>query len=205
MNALRHLATVLCPLLCIAGLTGCPKDPGNYIWVDDYKDPTQASKDYVIVPGDVLNVRVFQQEQMSARVRVRSDGKVSLPFLNDVVVAGFTPAVLAAQFQARLKDYLNNPVVTVSVEEVRQVAVSVMGEVTRPGVYNLEPGAGVMHALAAAGGFTEYARKDYVFVVRGVDPSGKPTRIRFTYDGASRAIGKAGTFTLQHNDVLVVE
>ena len=183
-------------------LTGCPR-PGTFVWVDSYLGP-KPSKEYVIVPGDTLNVRVFQQENMSARVKVRADGKVSLPFLNDVLAAGFTPMVLAAQLLLRLKDFINNPVVTISLEELKPLQVSVIGEVPRPGIYSLEPGSGVLQALATAGGFTEFAHKDMLFVLRQT-PGATPTRIRFTYEALSRAQGAAPTFTLLLNDVVVVE
>ncbi len=185
-------------------LAGCLHSNGSFVWVDDFKGARAAPTGYVIEPGDVLNVRVFQQENMSARARVRSDGKVSLPFLNDVTAAGFTPVVLAQQLQVRLKDFINTPVVTISLEEPKVMPISILGEVSKPGVYNLEPGSGVLQALASAGGFTEFARKDSIFVLRkGVKVS--PTRIRFTYDALSRAEGQAPSFTLENRDVIVVE
>ncbi len=199
MNLRRlELALAVALFLC-----GCPHDPGAFIWVDDLKD-TPAPADYVIRPGDTIFVRVFQQENMSARTRVRADGKISLPFLNDVVAAGYTPTVLAAQLQTRLKDFLANPVVTISLEEVRPQQVSVLGEVAHPGVFPIEPGAGVLQVLAAAGGFTNFARKD-LFVQRHHLPGDVPQRIRIDYEKLTKAEGKAATFALQGGDVVIVE
>ena len=183
--------------------TGCPHDPGAFIWVDDLKD-SPAAADYVIRPGDLINVRVFQQENMSARARVRADGKISLPFLNDVMAAGYTPAVLAAQLQTRLKDFINNPVVTISLEEVRAQQVSVLGEVQRPGVFPIEPGAGALQVLAAAGGFSNFARKE-IYVQRHHLPGDVPQRIRLDWEKLKKAEGKAATFALQGGDVVIVE
>lgn len=183
---------------------GCAHDTGRYVSVDDYTEPG-TEPEYVIKTGDMLFVRVFQQDNMSARSRVRADGKISLPFLNDVNAAGATPQSLAATLQTRLKDFLSNPVVTVSLEEVRQLNVPVLGEVTRPGNYPLEHGSGVMQALASAGGFTPYARKD-IYVVR---PTGKvkdPTlRLRFEWEALFKAEGRGPTFTLKPGDVVLVE
>lgn len=185
-------------------LSGCRHDPGVYVGADEYVAPPINEGEYVIRPGDVLNVRVFQQDNMSARARVRSDGKISLPFLNDVTAAGFTPPVLGAQLQTRLKDFINNPVVTVSLEEVRQLSVSVLGEVPRPGIYQMEVGAGVLQALAAAGGFTTFAYRD-IYVIRPMPLGEKPLRIRFDYEKVSRGDGKGAVFILRSGDSVIVE
>jgi polysaccharide export outer membrane protein len=189
--------------IALSWLAGCATS-GAYTWVYDYKDPPAPPTPggYTIQPGDLLQVRVFNQPDMSARVRVREDGKISIPFLNDVTAAGFTPNALAQQLQGRLKDYINAPVVTVSLEEARPFSVAVMGEVSKPGVYPVPTNAGVLQALAAAGGFTQYASRDRIFVVRDVP---ERARIRFNYDDLSLAQGKAATFRLRPGDTVVVE
>jgi polysaccharide export outer membrane protein len=180
---------------------------GNFVWVDDFHPPVEAPvayKGYILGAGDVISVRVFNQDQMSAKERVRSDGRVSLPFLNDVVVAGYTPQVLSQQLQSRLKDYINTPVVTVTVEEPRGVSVSVAGEVTKPGLYSLENGAGVLQALLAASGMTDYGGRDRIYVLRP-KPNEAPTRIRFSYRALVRGEGRASQFQLKPGDTVVVE
>jgi polysaccharide biosynthesis/export protein len=181
----------------------CATGGGPSIPVNQYQEPPDPPQSgYVIQPGDVLQVRVFNQPDMSARVRVRDDGKVSVPFLNDVTAVGLTPNALASQLQTRLKEYINAPVVTISLEEARPFSVSVIGEVNKAGVYALPPGAGVLQALAAAGGLTQYASKDRIFVVRET-----PTRarIRFEFDQLTQAQGKAASFHLRLGDIVVVE
>lgn len=195
-------AALIAALAVLGG--ACRHDPGLFIWVDDFKEEAQPDGEYVIRQGDLVNVRVFGQENMSARSRVRADGKISLPFLNDVTAAGFTPVVLSAQLQTRLKDFINNPVVTISLEEIRQVPVSVLGEVPRPGIYTLDPNAGVLQAIAAAGGFTNFAGKE-LFVLRAGPDGGKAQRIRFDYDAVSQARGKGASFKLRPGDVIIVE
>ena len=189
--------------VCAVALMGCVKNLGPYVSVEEFADVAPPDAEYIIRAGDVLNVRVFQQDNMSARVRVRTDGKISLPFLNDVGAAGYTPVVLSAQLQTRLKDFINNPVVTISLEEVRQVPVSVLGEVQRPGIYTLETGAGVLQALASAGGFSTFADKD-VFVIRSSGAGEAPKRVRFSYEALTRAEGKGPLFRLKPQDVVVV-
>jgi polysaccharide export outer membrane protein len=189
--------------LGLAALVSCA-GVGPYVWVDDYPAPANAGAghDYQIAPGDVLSVIVYRQEGMSTRERVRQDGKVSLPLLRDVQAAGLSPSALADEIQNRLKNYINVPVVTVAVEESRPLAVPVLGEVIHPGQYNVDRDAGVLDALAAAGGFTEFAHRDRIFVLRRQP---QLVRIRSTFEALSRGQGRAITFRLQAGDVVVVE
>ena len=187
----------------VLAVSGACATTGPFTWVNDYQEPpAPTSTGYVIQPGDMLQIRVFNQPDMSTKAKVRDDGKISVPFLNDVVAAGFTPNALAAQLQTRLKEFINAPVVTVSLEEARPFSVAVMGEVAKPGVYAVPATAGVMQALAAAGGFGLYASRDKIFVIRDAPTR---TRIRFTYDALAQGEGKAGTFHLRPGDTVVVE
>jgi polysaccharide export outer membrane protein len=187
--------------LLVAALlaTGCRTVDTNFVWVESFPEPP-ADVIYLIAPGDVLGVRVYNQEGMSAKVKVRSDGMISLPFLGDVSAARETPVVLAERIQARLKDFVVNPVVTVTLDEGRPLEVSVVGEVLRPGLYRLEPGAGVLTALAAASGFSDFANREKIFVLRN-----GTTRVRFTYAALSQARTRAGRFALRPGDVVIVE
>ncbi|HEY3449716.1 MAG TPA: polysaccharide biosynthesis/export family protein [Myxococcales bacterium] len=188
------------PLLSAAGCASV----GAYTWVDDLPAGKAAREPagYLIAAGDLLNVRVWNQDAMSAKVRVRADGQITVPFLNDVAAAGYGPTVLAAQLQTRLKDFINNPVVTITVEETKALSVPVMGEVAKPGVYPVDPGSGLLPVLAAAGGLTNWAGHERIFVLR---PGSPPQRIRFRLDALQRAEGGAGTFQLRGGDQVVVE
>jgi len=184
-------------------LGGCSSVSGNYVWVDAYPAKPEAAKEALVIkPGDVLDVRVLNQEQVSGKTRVRSDGKVTLPFLNEVQAAGLAPAALAQDLQTRLKSFFNTPVVTVAVEEAKPHPISVMGQVVRPGQYAQENATTVLQALALAGGLTEFAKKDRIFVLRAGPPQ---ERIRFRYDGLVQPRGPAASFRLQGGDVVVVD
>jgi len=177
---------------------------GKYTWVDEYQEkPPPPDTSYRIAAGDLLNVRVWNQESLTTQARVREDGRISLLFLDDVEAAGHSPAMLSQQIQTRLKDYINHPVVTVALEQARPIKVTMVGEINRIGPLEIEPGASLLQALAGAGGFTEYAHKDRVFVMRQED--GAPVRIRFRYDDLIRAEGRAPSFRLRPGDVIVVE
>jgi polysaccharide export outer membrane protein len=202
-------ATVVALVAALAALAGCGTS-GSFVWIDAVPKGMYAPEArYAIVSGDVIGVRVWNQEANSVeRTRVREDGKISLPFLNDVEVAGSEPSELARRLEVKLKTFIVNPVVTVVVHERKPMRVSVLGQVTRPGAYELETGAGVLHALAAAGGLGPFAAQDRLFVLRsgtGADGDSRPARIRFRYRDLVEGKAPASVFHLRTGDVVVVE
>lgn len=200
----RLSSTALPVILALAVGSACASVPdGGFVWVDEYRPrKTAAPSTGIIQPGDLVDVRVLGQEQLSAKVRVRHDGQVTLPFLNDLPAAGQTPAALGATIEKRLKEYVNSPVVTVGVEQAAPAPVSVLGEVSKPGKFPFEGALTVLDAIALAGGLTEYAHKDRVFVLRGQP---EPTRIRFDTKRLMRGEGRGLAFLLEPGDVVVVE
>jgi polysaccharide export outer membrane protein len=167
-------------------------------------EPPALPSDERVTAGDMLNVRVFNQEPMSARGRVRSNGAFALPILGEVPVEGKRPAELARELEVQLEKYIVSPHVNVTIEETAPVKVSVVGEVRRAGPLALEAPARVVHALAGAGGVTEFADDSRIFVLRQA-ASGQVQRIRFTYEELSRGEPHATSFRLHNGDVIVVE
>jgi polysaccharide biosynthesis/export protein len=189
-------------IACLLAAWGCPS-PGPFIWVDDYLERSAPERHgYIITPGDTIQVRVFNQDQLTTKTKVRADGKVSLPLLNDVMAAGLTPVAFAQQLQERLKDFIKAPLVVVSLEEAHAQTIYVAGQVAKPGAYPLESNAGVLQALVSAGGLGPDADKDRIFVLRQAP---QPVRIRFTYEQLTRLSGKAPKFHLEPGDVVVAE
>jgi polysaccharide export outer membrane protein len=192
-------------LLLLAGAGAC-KTTGDAIPVESLTpEATAANQEYVLQAGDVIAVRVWNQDTITTRARIRPDGRISMPFLDDVEAAGSTPNGLAKRIQARLKDFILDPVVTVSLEEPRALLVAVLGEVVKPGNYPLEASTGVLQALANAGGMTPYANKDGIVVIRRKADGNGVQRIGFTYSGLTQVQGRAASFRLQPGDVVVVE
>jgi polysaccharide export outer membrane protein len=193
----------LCALVVLAASATACANLGEYTWVNDYKDPRASNgTGYLLAAGDTISVKVYGQEAMSAKTKIRTDGKISLPFLNDVQAEGYAPNVLAEQLEARLKDFVNKPLVTVSVDEQTKLSIPIVGEVGHQGIIDLAPGAGLVQALANAGGLTETAHTDRIFVIRN-DP--QPLRIRFSWKDLLRAMPPASTFHLRAGDQIVVE
>jgi polysaccharide export outer membrane protein len=155
---------------------------------------------YKIGPQDVLRIDVWKEAEISRSVPVRPDGKISLPLLNDVQAAGYTPMELANLISEGLKKYITNPQVTVSVSEINSRRVYVTGEVTKPGAYPLLPNMTALQLLTSAGGFTQFARIKNIYVLR--TEGGKQTKHPFNYKDVVN--GKSDDVVLQVGDTIVV-
>lgn len=157
---------------------------------------------YRIGPEDVLAISVWKNEAMSRTVIVRPDGKISLPLLNDVQAAGLTPMELREVLVMALTEYMPNPEVSVIVTEPRSFKVSVIGEVPRPGRYELRSWTTVLDVLALAGGFNQFSARNRIFVLR---PDGdRMKRIPFNYNKAVSEGGEQENFYVRAGDIIVV-
>jgi polysaccharide export outer membrane protein len=158
--------------------------------------------DYRIGPDDVLDVVVWDNIALSRTVPVRPDGRISLPLLNDVMVAGLTPMELRKELVSRLALYTPAPEVSVIVREVHSFKVSVVGQVKTPGRYDLKGRTTVLDLLATAGPFTDFAAPRRIFVIRTNELGS--ARIPFNYDKVVAGEAKHANFVLQPGDIVVV-
>jgi polysaccharide export outer membrane protein len=136
--------------------------------------------EYQIGPEDVLDILVWKNPELSRTVPVRPDGKVSLPLVNDIQAAGMTPTALRQELSTRLAEYLPSPEVAVIVREVHSAKVAVVGAVKTPGRFELKSAATVLEMIAMAQGFTDFASRDRIVVLRQTG-QGQTTRIKFNY------------------------
>ncbi len=185
-------------------VAACSVVRGPFVWVDQYALGQPSSGAYTIGIGDLLNVQVWDNDKMSTRTRVRVDGRISMPLVNDVDAAAKTPTALARDVEAALRDghFVLNPRVNIVVEESRPIVVPVLGNVAHPGNYPLEAGSALALAIASAGGLNDFAHEDRVFVARKTPT---PVRIRFSMRAITAASGQAPFFRLQSGDVVVVQ
>jgi polysaccharide export outer membrane protein len=168
------------------------------------RDPSSIdmSKEYLIGPEDVLDVQVWKNcPDLCRTMPVRPDGKVSMPLVNDVQAAGLTPMELRRQLTERLSEFLPTPEVSVIVREVHNVKIAVVGAVKVPGDYELKSPATVLQLIARAQGFTEFANRDRVVVLR--QNGDTTTRIPFNYRKVAEGHDQ-DNFYVRAGDVIVV-
>lgn len=204
MSARRTHALAFLVTTAVIALSACAST-GPYVWVDKLQGTAESpTNGYVFGEGDLISIQVWDHPELATRARVRDDGRISVPFLGDVKVAAMAPDALARELETDLKarGLVVAPHATVSLEERGPLKVAVLGEVARPGLYPLDRGAGVAEALASAGGLTEFAHRDRIFVMRR---SPQLVRIRFTFDALVGGRGAAATFQLRPGDVVVSE
>jgi polysaccharide biosynthesis/export protein len=166
------------------------------------EEPAAARGDYRIGAGDVLEVAVWKNSELSRLVTVRPDGMISLPLVNDVHAAGLTPMELRELLTKKLSEYVPSAEVSVIVNKVESFSISVVGQVTHPGRFNLSSPTTVLEAIALAGGLTEFASRRSITVLRS-DGTGTSTRVPFNYNNA--IAGEASdNLVLRAGDVVVV-
>ena len=162
-----------------------------------------VSEEFVIGTGDVLAINVWKEPEVSRDVPVRSDGRISLPLLGEILAAGRTAKQLEAEIRAKLKDYVSEPEVTVIVKEIKSQKFNVLGMVMKPGSYVLTNPTTVLDAIAIAGGFRDFAKQKDIYVLRRA-ADGTQTRLPFNYKGVVKGHGSAQNVALQSSDTVVV-
>jgi polysaccharide export outer membrane protein len=155
---------------------------------------------YIIGVEDELQISVWREPELSTVVVVRPDGMITLPLINDVKAVGLKTEELQNVLMDKLKNFVNEPQVTVIVRSIRSRKVYLVGEVGHQGTFTINGDMTALELLAAAGGVGPFAKADAIYILR--EQNGKKIRIPFHYKKA--VAGKSENVTLQPGDVVVV-
>lgn len=155
---------------------------------------------YVIGVEDELQISVWREPELSTSVVVRPDGMITLPLVNDVKAVGMKTEELQNLLTEKLKNYVNEPQVTIIVRAIRSRKVYLVGQVGHQGTYALNGDMTALELLAAAGGVGTFAKADSIYILR--EQNGKKIRIPFQYKKA--VAGKSENVVLQPGDLVVV-
>ena len=175
-------------------LSGCAHRTAK---VDNTDQPYRIGRE------DVLDVAVWRDADLSRTLPVRPDGFISLPMVGEVRAEGRTPNELADELREALKAYVQEPRVTVIVREVNSSRVFITGEVANPGAYPLRGRISILQAIALAGGFTDFADRDAIVVLRRAGTEGN--YIPVSYSDLVEQPEKFEPLILRPGDTIIVK
>ncbi len=170
--------------------------------LSDQASVTGADSTYTIGAGDVLSIAIWKEEALTQDVIVRPDGRIVFPLIGDILVADRTPKAVGIEIAEKLKPFVPDPVLTVSVRQINSMIIYVVGKVNRSGQFVLNRDVNVLQALAMAGGLNSFARNGDIKIFReGADG----TRIfQFDYDEVSKGAHLDQNIVLKRGDVILV-
>ena len=183
---MKKFLLACCVILALAWATGAVAQDANY----------------TVKPGDLLSISVWKEPDLQKAALVRPDGSFSFPLVGEVDARGKTGGDLNKLMTQRLDKYISEPVVTVSIQEIKGNKVYVIGQVNRPGEFIMNPTVDVMQALSMAGGTTPFAALGDIVVLRRT-PAGKQS-IPFRYNDVVKGRRMDQNIDLQSGDVVVV-
>lgn len=168
------------------------------------KPAAVSHDDYVIGAGDELYVSVWKEPDLTRTVPVRPDGKITLPLVGDVQASGLTPKSLEENLTKQLAAFVSAPSVTVTVQGVHSQKFNIVGEVQKPGAYELSgPPSTVLDAIAMAGGLKDFAKSKKIYILR-VKNDGTQVRLPFNYKEVIKGEHMDQNVVLQARDTIVV-
>ena len=157
---------------------------------------------YVIGTDDVLSIVYWKDKDMSADAKVRPDGRIALPLINEVHAAGLTPEQLHKKLVEESKKYMEDANITVVVREINSRKAFITGEVNKPGPYPLTAPTTVMQLIAMAGGLREYADAKKIMIMRS--ENGRQISLPFNYKDVAAGKKLQQNIELKPGDTVVV-
>lgn len=192
-------AAVLIAFISVVG--GCSQQNVQY------QGMSVPPAEFLIGPEDVLVVTVWRNQELSKEVIVRPDGKISLPLIGDIMAAGLSAQVLSKHVADALAEFMSTPTVSVQVKEINSYHIFAVGEVGKPGKIPLKSFTSVVQGISYAGGFTTFASRNNVHVLRMVKNSQGETKqvmIPVPYLDIIQGKNLEANFILKAGDVIVV-
>jgi len=167
-------------------------------------DGQRVVDEYRIGPEDELEIMVWKNTDLTRKVTVRPDGKISLPLIGDVQASGLTTEELKTVVTQRMKDYIATPEVSVLVSAINSYFYYITGEVVKPGKYPLKERTTVLQAISMAGGFTPFASKNGMSLFRKDPVNSAETKFRVRYDDIISSEDPRKNLEIQSGDTIVV-
>jgi polysaccharide export outer membrane protein len=165
--------------------------------------PAVRPDTYIVGIGDVLQVLVWKEGDLSKTLAVRPDGMITLPLVGEIKAVGLTPSQLKEVVTTALEKVISDPQVTIMVESVQSMSFNMVGNVNRPGYYPLTRPVTILDAIALGGGFRDFAKQNKIYILR-TGPNGTELKIKFNYKEVIKGKKMAQNVVLQPHDTLVI-
>ncbi len=163
---------------------------------------SELGGDYILGPGDILDISAWQNPALAKLVTILPDGKIAFPLIGEMMAGGKTVAQLKGELEEKITRYVPDPTLSVIVHQVNSMMVYVIGKVNQPGRHLLNTNVNVLQALALAGGLNPFANKGKVKIFR---KQGAETVIfPFDYDDVADGKKMETNIILKRGDVIVV-
>ena len=166
------------------------------------QEPAPGTADYIIGPGDVLLISVWNNEALTRPVTVLPDGKIHFPLINEVVAGGKTLSVLQKELDQKIAAFVPDPNLSVMVQQVNSMLIYVVGKVNHPGRFALNTNVNVLQAIATAGGLNPFAKSNKIRIFR--ETNGNTRMLPFEYDRVVQGENLEQNIRLERGDVVVV-
>lgn len=204
---LQHILRIIVLGIFLSGCAAPPVPPAASLPV-----PTSSTKpvvvtettkdDYIMGPEDVIEVAVWKEPDVSRVVNIRPDGKISLPLTGDIQAAGLTAEQLKEKIREAMTGYIDEPNVSVTVQQINSLKIFVQGEVVNPGVYQVRSNYNVLQVISLAKGFTMWAKKDRIIIFR--KKGDKVVSIPVNYNKIISGDDPAQNIILERDDTILV-
>ena len=191
-------------LLIFALFSGCASQKASVnvkeYTAEDIKPITVS--EFTLGPGDIIDVQVWRNNELSRKVQVDPYGKISYQFIGEISVTGMSVGQFKEVLKQGLSKYYVDPVIEVNVSAIQSQKISVLGEVFKPGVFALSKPTDILEAIALSGGFTHDAKEENVLVIRG--DKNNPDLIKLDLKSAMNYADLKQNIRLQNGDVVYV-
>jgi polysaccharide biosynthesis/export protein len=201
-KVLLHVIALV--LITLVGVTGpVPVSAGDLADASEgVVSVINTGPEYIIGPGDVLDISMWKDEALTRQVVVLPDGKISFPLAGQLQAGGRSLRELRQDLEEKIKPYVPEPVLSVEVRQVNSMLIYVIGRVNTPGRFTLNTNITVLQGLAIAGGLNPFARRAKIRVVR--EENGKSVTFLFNYDDVVEGKHFEQNIELKRGDLIVV-
>lgn len=157
---------------------------------------------YVIGPGDVLDISVWKNDEMTKTVTVLPDGKITFPLIGNLTAQGKTVLELKKEVEEKISPFIPEPVLSIVVRQINSMYIYVIGRVNRPGRFELNTNVNVLQALSMAGGLNPFAKKNKIQIQR--EENNSTTVYKFNYDDVTKSGEVDQNIKLKRGDIIIV-